>query len=95
MLRELISRQRPHTLEYYQDDKSLSKATWLITMYLLSSLLDCVSLLRVARHRPVTRVFHNVVESIDVLRFFHSGSTKAASALRKWYENETISHGEV
>ncbi|MEG9624217.1 hypothetical protein [Pseudomonas guariconensis] len=47
------------------------------------------------RHRPVARVFRDAVEAIDVMRFLHSGSAKAASALKKWYGNETISHGEV
>lgn len=95
MLRELISRLRPHTLKYHRDEQSLSKATWLITMDLLASLLDCVTLLGETRHRPVARVFRDAVEAIDVMRFLHSGSAKAASALRKWYGNETISHGEV
>ena len=43
----------------------------------------------------VARVFRDAVEAIDVMRFLHSGSANAASALRKWYGNETISHGEV
>jgi hypothetical protein len=95
LLRELIKRLRPHTLKYHRDEQSLQKATWLLTMDLLASLLDCVALLKEARHRPVARVFRDAVEAIDVMRFLHSESPKAAPALKKWYGNETITHGEV
>lgn len=95
LLREIIKRLRPHTLKYHRDEQSLGKATWLITMDLLASLLDCVALLKEARHRPVARVFRDAVEAIDVMRFLHADSPKAKSALKKWYGNETISHGEI
>ncbi|WP_207807990.1 MULTISPECIES: hypothetical protein [unclassified Pseudomonas] len=95
LLREIIKRLRPHTLKYHRDEQSLQKATWLITMDLLASLLDCVALLKEMRHRPVARVFRDAVEAIDVMRFLHADSPKAVSALKKWYQNETISHGEI
>ncbi|WP_333989333.1 hypothetical protein [Pseudomonas sp. S3(2024)] len=95
LLREIIRRLRPHTLKYHRDEQSLQKATWLITMDLLASLLDCVELLKDTRHRPVARVFRDAVEAIDVMRFLHAGSPKAESALKKWYRNDTISHGEI
>ena len=95
LLRELIKRLKPHTMRYHRDDQSLQKATWLLTMDLLASLLDCVALLKESRHRPAARIFRDAVESIDLMRVLHSDSPSAASALKKWYRNETISHGEA
>lgn len=95
LLRELIKRLRPHTLKYHRDEQSLQKATWLLTMDLLASLLDCVALLEESRHRPAARVFRDSVETIDLMRVLHSDSPNAVPALKKWYGNETISHGEA
>lgn len=95
LLREIIKRLRPHTLKYHRDEQSLQKATWLITMDLLASLLDCVALLKEKRHRPVARVFRDAVEAIDVMRYLHVKSSKSEVALKKWYANDTISHGEI
>jgi len=95
LLREIIKRLRPHTLKYHRDEQSLQKATWLITMDLLASLLDCAALLKETRHRPVARVFRDAVEAIDVMRYLHAESPKAELALKKWYANDTISHGEI
>lgn len=95
LLRELIKRLKPHTMRYHRDDQSLQKATWLLTMDLLASLLDCVALLKESRHRPAARVFRDAVETIDLMRVLHSDTPSAVSALKKWYRNETISHGEA
>lgn len=74
LLREIIKLLKPHTLKYHRDEQSLQKTTWLITRDLLASLLECVALLKEARHRRTARVFRDAVEAIDVMRFLHAAS---------------------
>lgn len=94
LLAELIVKLGRYTLKYHRDERSLEKATWLLTIDLISSLLDCAHLLEEKRHRPVARVFRDAVETIDLLRVLHSGTPKAESTLAKWYENHTIAHSD-
>jgi hypothetical protein len=91
---ELIAKMGRYTLKYHRDERTLEKATWLLTIDLFSSLSDCAHLLEEKRHRPVARVFRDAVETIDLLRVLHSGTPKAESTLFKWYENQTIAHSD-
>jgi hypothetical protein len=79
---------------FSRDEQTLEKATWMLSIDLVDALSECASLLDEKRHRPAARMFRDAVETMDVLRVLHGGTELAASALFKWYSNETIPHRE-
>jgi hypothetical protein len=82
------------TLYYHRDDQSLEKATWMLSLDLVDSLLECLDLLREKRHRPASRLFRDAVETMDFLKVIHSNTERGRLALEQWYLNRTIRHSE-
>jgi hypothetical protein len=82
------------TMKFHRDDRSLEKATWMLTLDLVDALAEINSLLVERRHRIAFRLFRDVVETIDLLGVLHAGNTRAQKTLRDWYKDQTISHGE-
>jgi len=94
LLEDLNLRLDYYTLHYHQDDRSLGKATWMLSLDLVDALLESAELLKEKRHRLAARLFRDVVETIDLLAVLHSGVPRAASTLEQWYKNVTIPHRE-
>ena len=82
------------TLHHHRDDQSLEKATWMLSLDLVDSLLECLELLREKRHRPASRLFRDAVETMDFLKVIHSNTQRGRLALEQWYQNRTIRHSE-
>ena len=82
------------TMEYHKDNLSLEKATWMLAVDLNDALLESIQLLEENRHRIAFRLFRDAVETIDLLQVLHSKTPRAQTALKLWYENETIPHKE-
>lgn len=95
LLADLNTRLDRLTLQFHKDEKSLEKATWMLSLDLVDSLQESLKLLHEKRHRAAARIFRDVVETIDLLHVLHSKTDKADTALVKWYENETIPHREA
>lgn len=77
---------------YAVDDNSTKKAVWLLQVDALSALSDSLSLLDEKRHRLVSRLFRDVVETLDASLYFSVAGDKAQVKLNKWYNNEVIPH---
>ena len=84
-----------YNMKFNRDDVGLKKATWMLLQDLVDSLYECLVLIQEKRHRVAARLFRDVVETLDLLKLFHSGTEKASRTLEKWYENEVISHGKA
>jgi hypothetical protein len=77
---------------YTVDDRSPTKAAWMLAMDALDSLCDCLRSLQRKEHRVAGRLFRDVVETSDLACFFVCGGPKATSALEKWYAGEVVPH---
>ena len=84
-----------YTMKFHQDDLSLEKATWMLSLDLVDSLKESLELLGEKRHRVAFRLFRDAVETIDLLKALHAGSTKSAAFLSEWYKNESPRHVEL
>jgi hypothetical protein len=84
-----------YNMKFNKADVGLKKATWMLLQDLVDSLYECLVLIQEKRHRVASRLFRDVVETLDLLKLFHSGTEKASRTLEKWYENEVISHGKA
>ena len=79
---------------YAVDDRSRQKAEWLFAMDVLDSLRDCLKALDRKEHRVAGKLFRDVMESMDLAAYFHSKTEKSNKALKKWYRDKIVLHGE-
>jgi hypothetical protein len=75
-------------------DQSPAKAVWLLAMDALDSLRDCLTALGRKEHRIAGKLFRDVMESMDLAAYFHSGTPKSTSAIQQWYTDEIVPHRE-
>lgn len=94
LLSTLYAKLDKFTMTFHRDEESLEKATWMLVLDLVDALSEITKLLVDGRHRVAFRLFRDVVETIDLLSVLHAGNSMARRALRQWYKDETISHGE-
>lgn len=77
---------------FARDEKTVAKAVWMLQIDALGALIDALSLTNDKRHRLVSRLFRDLVETMDASFYFFHGGEKARANLAKWYENEVIPH---
>jgi len=80
--------------KYLVEDKSPEKAVWLLAMDALDSLRECLIALGRKEHRIAGKQFRDIIESMDLAAYFHSGTSKSASSLQKWFDDEIVPHRE-
>ena len=73
-------------------DTSTHRAVWMLQVDALSALSDALELLEEKRFRVVSRLFRDVVETLDASYYFALGGNASLKNLAKWYQNEVISH---
>lgn len=94
-LRRMTEALDSYNMKFTRDDNGLKKATWMLLQDIVDSLYECLALIKEKRHRIAARLFRDVVESLDLIKLFHSGTERASRTLEKWYENEVISHSKA
>ena len=77
---------------YSIKDRSPQKAVWLLAMDALDSLRDCLKALNRKEHRIAGKLFRDVMESMDLAEYFHSGTDKSKASLDKWYTDKIVPH---
>lgn len=77
---------------FHRDEKSTAKAVWMLQVDALGALTDALTLTNEKRHRLVSRLFRDFVETVDTSLYFFHGGKQAQGNLAKWYENEVIPH---
>lgn len=73
-------------------DRSSGRAVWMLQADALSALSDALEVLAEKRFRLASRLFRDVVETLDASYYFARGGSAASRDLEKWYEDEVISH---
>jgi hypothetical protein len=79
---------------YSVDDRSREKAVWLLSMDALDSLRECLEALSRKEHRVASKLFRDVMESMDLAEYFHNATDKSKVSLGKWYADEIVPHRE-
>ncbi len=77
---------------FSRDERIVQKAVWMLQVDALGALTDALYLTTNKRHRLASRLFRDVVETMDASFYFFHGGKKAQANLVKWYENEVIPH---
>lgn len=77
---------------FARDEKTIRKAVWMLQVDALEALADSLELTNDKRHRLASRLFRDVVETMDASFYFSYGGKKAQDNLIKWYKNEVIPH---
>jgi hypothetical protein len=80
---------------FHSDDVSVEKAVWMLHMDALDALRESLALLKDNRHNVASRLFRDIVETLDLASYFHSRTKQSMGALGKWYQNEVIPHKQV
>lgn len=73
-------------------DQTSERAVWMLQVDALSALSDAIDLIGEKRFRLASRLFRDVVETLDASYYFALGEQAAASNLARWYQNEVIPH---
>jgi len=77
---------------FSRDERTVQKAVWMLQVDALGALTDALYLTEGKRHRLASRLFRDVVETMDASFYFFHGGNKAHTDLVKWFENEVIPH---
>ncbi len=94
LLRSLYRLLNSDRHRYSVQDTSCDKAVWLLAMDALDSLRDCLRALTRKEHRVAAKLFRDVMESMDLAAFFHSGTDKSKACLKEWYADKIVPHHE-
>ncbi|WP_416305472.1 hypothetical protein [Neptunicella sp. SCSIO 80796] len=92
VLEELKTHYSKLNHTFSREDQSIEKAVWLLQVDSLSALSEGLVLIGEKRHRLVSRLFRDVIETLDASLYFSQAGTQAQSKLEKWYKNEVIPH---
>lgn len=76
--------------EFTRDDRSSEKAIWMLSIDAVDSLRDCLKLIDNKEHRLASRLFRDVVETMDLASYFSSDDEKKQKHLDDWYDNKVI-----
>lgn len=77
---------------FARTDQTAERAVWMLQVDALSALSDAIDLTGEKRFRVASRLFRDVVETLDASYYFALAGQAASSNLIKWYQNEIISH---
>ncbi|WP_040725807.1 hypothetical protein [Thiomicrorhabdus sp. Kp2] len=77
---------------FSREDKSVEKAVWLLQVDSLSALYEGLMLIGEKRHRIASRLFRDVIETMDASLYFSQAGLKSRTNLEKWYKDEVIPH---
>lgn len=77
---------------FKRTDQTNNRAVWMLQVDALSALSDAIDLIGEKRFRVASRLFRDVVESLDASYYFALAGDAATANLNKWYQNEVISH---
>ncbi len=92
LLQKLYAGLDKYVMKFHRDDKSIKKATSMLQNDAIDSLRDCLEMLEKKKHRLASRLFRDVIETLDLAAYFNSGTVASKNDLAKWYKNQVIPH---
>lgn len=90
ILSSFLGELEPKQLAYQKDDKSIEKAIWMLHNDATEALIECHTLLIEKRHKIASRLFRDVIETLDIAAYFHSDTDESSRNLLKWYDGHVI-----
>lgn len=85
---------KQYKLCFKKQDKSLEKAIWMLHMDAISTIKDCLELLKNKKYRLVFKLIRDIFETIDLSVLFWLTKNQQGKYLDRWYNDTTVSHGE-
>lgn len=79
-----------YVLKFHKDDRSVEKAIWMLQIDAVDALRDCLETLQSKRHRLTSRLFRDVIESLDLAAYFASRDDASTRDLATWYRDEVV-----
>ena len=79
-----------YILKFHRDDRSAEKAIWMLQIDAVDALRDCLETLQSKRHRLTSRLFRDVIESLDLAAYFASRVEASTHDLSSWYQDEVV-----
>lgn len=76
--------------EFGRNERSRQKAAWMLQVDGLTALADIITLLGENKFRLASRLFRDVVETVDLSVYFSLGGPKADAHLSQWFDDEIV-----
>jgi hypothetical protein len=75
---------------FSRDDNSKNKAVWMLVTDAVDALIDCLEALKNKKHRISSRMYRDVIETLDLACYFMTNTKESNTNLIKWYSDEVI-----
>src|SRR5919112_2046420 len=72
LLERLNANYQKYSMKFHFEDRSATKAVWMLQLDALDSLRDALQALSTKNHRVAAKLFRDVVETLDLAAFFYS-----------------------
>jgi len=92
LLDGLLRLMQHNDMKFSRDDRSPDKAVWMLHFDALDALREALLLLRDRRHSIASRLFRDVLETIDLAAHLSRNSEQSRNDLKKWYADEIVQH---
>ncbi len=92
LLDGLLRLMQSNDMKFTRDDKSHEKAVWMLRFDALDALREALLLLRERRHSIASRLFRDVLETVDLAAHFSRDSTQSSKDVQCWYSDEIVQH---
>lgn len=83
-----------YKLYFTKQNKSLEKTIWMLHMDAISTIKDCLELLKNKKYRLVFKLIRDIFETIDLSVLFWLTKNQRRKYLDRWYNNKTVSHSD-
>lgn len=80
--------------KYTLSDRTLEKATWMLQTDALFAFRDGVQLIEQKKHRVTSRLLRDILDSVHLIEYFNSSTSKSIKALNDWFDDKLIMHSE-
>jgi hypothetical protein len=92
LLDGLLRLMQCNDMKFSRDDRSRDKAVWMLHFDALDALREALLLLRERRHSIASRLFRDVLETIDLAAHLSRDFEQSRNDLEKWYADEIVQH---
>lgn len=92
VLSKLLELLQTKNMIFTLADRSIEKAVWMLHIDALDALREATSLLREKRHGVASRLFRDILETMDLAGHFSRNNQQTNRDLAKWYNDEVILH---
>lgn len=79
---------------FYLNERTLEKATWMLQVDVLFAFKDCIEILDLKKHRLVGPLVRIIYENLYQIEYLNSSSKAVTKAISDWFENKSPSHND-